>query len=82
MLTVYSKENCPFCVNAKNRLNMLGVEYQEKVLGQDITKEEFLNIYPNARTVPQIIEEDGTVIGGWEQLKVHPSYQLKKIDLD
>lgn len=82
MLTVYSKENCPFCVKAKHRLDLLGLEYEEKVLGVDITKEEFLAIYPNARTVPQIIEADGTNIGGWTQLSEHPNYQLKVIDID
>jgi len=82
MLTVYSKENCPACANAKNRLSILGVEYEEKTINKDITREEFLVIYPNARTLPQIIEEDGTVVGGWDQLRVHPNYQLKKIDID
>lgn len=82
MLTVYSKENCPFCVQAKHRLDLLKIEYEEKVLGVDLTKEEFLSIYPDARTVPQIIESDGTVLGGWSQLKEHPNYQLKSIDID
>lgn len=82
MLTVYSKENCPFCVKAKNRLNLLGVNYSEVILGVDMTKEDFLSIYPNARTVPQIIEADGTVIGGWTQLEAHANYQLKSIDID
>lgn len=82
MLTVYTKENCPFCVRAKNRLDLLGVDHSEVIIGKDISREDFLAIYPNARTVPQIIEADGNVIGGWEQLKDHPSYQPKVVDID
>lgn len=74
MLTVYSKENCDYCFKAKKHLDSIGVAYIEKLLGRDIDKETFLSIYPDARTVPQIVEENGNVIGGYTQLIAHEYY--------
>jgi len=86
MLTVYTKPDCVFCVRAKNLLNNRGVEFEEKVLGVDITRDEFVNIYPWARTMPQIFQEDGTSIGGFSQLEEYfkdlpsPGVSINEID--
>ena len=67
MIIVYTKDNCPYCVKAKALLKGYGLEYVETVIGKDITREEFLDIFPTAKTVPQIIL-DGERIGGYDDL--------------
>jgi glutaredoxin 3 len=67
MILVYTKDNCPHCVKAKTLLQVRGLEYSEVVIGKDITREEFMEAFPNARTVPQIIF-DNKNIGGYEEL--------------
>jgi len=64
---VYSKPNCPYCVRAKKLLETRNINYTEKVVGVNTTREELLEAAPNARTVPQIIINND-VIGGYEQL--------------
>jgi glutaredoxin 3 len=68
---IWSKNNCPYCVKAKVELTSRGITYEERILGIDWTKEQFLEMVPNARTVPQIFL-DGTYVGGYNQLM---SYQ-------
>lgn len=64
---VYSKDQCPYCVQAKNLLEKMRVSYEEKKIGVNCTREELLEAIPNARTVPQIVINKD-VIGGYEQL--------------
>jgi len=66
-VVVYSKDNCPYCVQAKNLLEKMKVSYEEKKLGVNCTREELLEAIPNARTVPQIVI-NSHVVGGYEQL--------------
>lgn len=67
-VTIYSKHYCPWCVKAKSELNRRGISYEELYLGEDLTKEQFLDIVGhNIQTVPQIII-DGKRIGGYEDL--------------
>ena len=66
---VWSKDYCPYCVNAKKLLDIKGIAYEERNISQGTwTKEQLLESVPNARTVPQIFI-DGTLIGGYDQLK-------------
>jgi hypothetical protein len=44
------------------------------MLDVDYTREELLSIYPQARTFPVIIDDDGAYIGGYDQLIIHPKY--------
>jgi glutaredoxin 3 len=69
MNKVYSKDNCPYCVKAKNLLKARGIDFTEIKIGVDITRDEFLATFPNARTVPQIILE-GEHVGGYDNLAV------------
>ena len=69
--TVWSKNQCPYCVMAKNLLRSNGVEYEERNISEGPwTKEQLLEAVPHARTLPQIIF-DGNLIGGYDQLKKH-----------
>jgi glutaredoxin len=65
---VWSKDQCPYCVQAKALLEMKGVEFEERNVSKDWTKEQLLEAVPNARTVPQIFLDD-KLIGGFQELR-------------
>jgi glutaredoxin len=75
---IYSKDNCPFCVRAKNLLNLKKIPFTEIKLGVQATKEDIqtrlalLGESVVVSTVPQIFYKDkaGKVhyIGGYDQL--------------
>jgi len=65
---VWTKDACPYCVQAKALLEQQRIEYQEKKIGVDYTREQLLEAVPTARTVPQIFL-DGNHVGGFTELK-------------
>lgn len=72
---LYTKNGCPFCVQAKLLLDMKGVEVTEYNFQTDPEKREELferaaaiNVVP--RTAPQIWL-DNEYIGGFDALKAH-----------
>lgn len=68
---VWSKESCPFCIQAKALLEARGIEYEERnISSQDWTREQLLEAVPNARTLPQIFL-DSQYIGGFTDLRNH-----------
>lgn len=77
MYKIYTKPNCNFCVRAKSLLDSANIPYAELVIGVDITREEVLNKFPTARSVP-IILEGTSYIGGYTELVEHlnPTSQL------
>jgi len=66
--TVWSKDSCPYCVQAKALLERKGIEFEEYKIGDGYTKEQLLEAVPTARTVPQIFL-DGEYVGGFTELK-------------
>ena len=64
---VYSKPDCVYCTRAKHLLDSRGYDYIERIIGTDITLEDFKAVFPNAKTVPQIII-NGKHIGGYDDL--------------
>ena len=67
---VWSKDACPFCGQAKNLLKLKGIEYEERNISRDWTREQLLEAVPDARTVPQIFL-DSELIGGFTELRKH-----------
>ena len=65
---VWSKDQCPFCVQAKTLLESRGIEYEERNVSRDWTKEQLLEAVPTARTLPQIFLDDAHV-GGFNELR-------------
>ena len=65
---VYSMQNCPFCVKAKNLLTQRGVEYQVEMIDEwaDQKWDDFVK-KSGMKTVPQIYVDD-QLIGGYSQL--------------
>lgn len=86
MFIVYSKPNCPYCVQAKGLLKFHGKEYLELVLDLGQKKDANVNyvflhdleaLLPGVRTVPQIFERFSGVtphtkhIGGFAELRTY-----------
>ena len=65
---IYSKPQCPFCVQAKNLAEQKGYDLTYKMLEEDFSREELFETFPGARTFPQIIV-DGEKIGGFTDFK-------------
>ena len=66
-VTVYTKDLCAYCNAAKSLLRKMNVQFNEAKIGTDITREELLEIAPNARTAPQIVINN-KVVGGYDDL--------------
>jgi glutaredoxin len=82
MLTIYSKNNCPFCVMAKNYLQSKNINFVEVNIEQDAEAREFVQ-RQGLRTVPQIFM-DGKIFveGGWSGLsKMTADDIIAEIDL-
>jgi glutaredoxin 3 len=64
---IYSKANCPYCDRAKILLRLKNKQYQEMKIGEDLTRDDFVSIFPNVKSVPHIII-NGDEIGGFDKL--------------
>ena len=67
---VWSKDGCSHCVQAKALLDSRGIEYEERNIMHDWTREQLLEAVPNARTLPQIFVDE-QLIGGFTELRKH-----------
>lgn len=68
MIQIYSKENCPHCVTAKELTKSKGLDFEVLMLGVDYSREDMMVLAPKARTVPQVFD-DGDLIGGVPELQ-------------
>jgi len=68
MIKIYGKAQCPHCDQAKQFCEMNNFEYEYKQLDVDFNRELVLEMFPEARTFPQIII-NGDKIGGFDKLK-------------
>ena len=64
---VYSKDSCPYCVKAINLLETTDLDFEVHKLGEDFSREELLEWFPDARTFP-VVTLDNMWIGGYDQL--------------
>ncbi|QGZ16223.1 glutaredoxin [Erwinia phage Hena1] len=69
--TVYGKDNCPFCTAAKGLLMSKALPFTYLTLGVDYTREELIEKCAPAipRTVPQIFDGYGSLVGGFTELQ-------------
>lgn len=65
---VWSKDQCPYCDQAKALLKMRGIEFEERNINKDWTREQLLEAVPTARTLPQIFLNN-ELVGGFTELK-------------
>lgn len=65
---VWSKNQCPYCVQAKALLESRGIEYEERNINDGWDREDLLAAVPGARSVPQIFL-DNELVGGFTELR-------------
>lgn len=68
IVQIYGKDNCPYCDMAKNLAVKEGHEMTYRKLGTDFDALEMFEIFPTARTFPQLIV-DGEKIGGYTEFE-------------
>jgi glutaredoxin len=62
-VTIYSKEDCPYCKKIKTVFNLLNVDFIEYTLGDDFTRENFISEFGENSTFPRVVI-DGKLTGG------------------
>jgi len=73
MIELYTRrETCLWCIKAKEKLNAAHYDFTEIVVGEGISRDDFIvkfwNNVPNPRpTAPQIVV-NGRHVGGFEEL--------------
>lgn len=78
MLTVYTKNNCSFCMMAKSLLENKNIEFQTINIEEDEDARDFI-ISEGHRTMPQIYENGELYVeGGFQGLR--KKLQEEKID--
>jgi len=77
MLTVYSKNHCPFCDQAKALLKNKNIPYKEVKIDETPEAREFI-VAEGHRTVPQIYKDGKLFVeGGFNGLRKLNEDQLK-----
>ena len=67
LVEIYGKTGCPYCEKAKQICETRELKYNYYTLDREYSRETLLEMFPGARTVPQI-RIGTTKIGGYEQL--------------
>jgi glutaredoxin 3 len=67
VITVYSKNNCPFCDRAKVLLESKGVPFKTIMMEENTGAREFL-MEQGLRSVPQIFKDGVLLPGGFQGL--------------
>ena len=65
MITVYTKDDCPFCDMAKALLESRGVEYRTVNVSEQSEARDFL-VENGHRSVPQIFRGTTHIPGGYQ----------------
>jgi glutaredoxin 3 len=68
MITIYGKENCPWCIRAKDLAEQYSLKYTYLDIGiNPELRTELFERHPETKTVPQIWWDDRH-LGGYEAL--------------
>jgi glutaredoxin 3 len=79
MLTLYTRDYCPYCTKAKNLLSSIGASFEEIDITE--TPEIIMELAKKSkmRTVPQIFLDDIS-LGGYSDIEaLHRAGKLKEI---
>ena len=68
MYTVYSKQGCSSCENAKELLTAKGLDFEVKMLGEDYSLMEMFEVAPRSHKTFPMILKDGEYLGGFDKL--------------
>jgi glutaredoxin len=71
MITVYTKQNCPQCVQAKQLLNSKNIEFSEVEVAYETTSKspnkqyvdrtDFMERFPTVRAMPFVLNDSATI---------------------
>ena len=79
MYTIYSKPSCGYCLQARALLEQNKVEFEYRKLGTHYSLQEFMELFPDAKSFPQIfiVDENGNkeLVGGYTELVEHLKQQ-------
>lgn len=67
---VYTKIDCPFCVQVKSLLDEKGILYEEVPMNNDHERQAFYTKH-GCSSVPQVFDEAGLRIGGYQETRRH-----------
>ncbi len=67
--TIYSKNNCSSCIQAKQLLEMKQQSFIYKVLNEDYTLSEFMNVAPSSHKTFPLVLKNEEYLGGYNELK-------------
>lgn len=67
MILIYGKDGCSYCEKTKQLCKERGYDFEYRTLNVDYTREQLLEMFPLAKTVPQIVI-NGNKIGGYTEL--------------
>lgn len=67
MIIVYSTRTCTACDRLKTILNEKNIEYENKIVNEDIKADDFIDKF-GVTTVPVIVIDDKTYFGVTEEL--------------
>lgn len=76
MITVYTKNYCPYCVQAKALLDSLGAKYSNVDITNDQDKMIEISQKSGLLTVPQIFVDDQCLGGYTDIQKLHQEGKL------
>ena len=62
-IIIYTTSGCFYCDQAKQLCDRANVQYHASEVGTNITREEFIKLYPHVQAYPYVII-DGKEIGG------------------
>ena len=66
-LVLITRKDCIYCNQAKDILRENSREFEEKIIGETITRDEVRAAYPDQKLLPIVIV-DGTAIGTYGEL--------------
>ena len=78
MLTVYSKNDCPYCVRTKQLLESKGIEYTEINIEYDPESRQML-VDKGLRSVPKIFHGYELIPGGFNGLAKQSNEFFEKV---
>ncbi len=67
MIEVYQAEWCPHSRVIRQRLTELGVDYIARQVAPDVEERDALREATGCSTIPVVVLEDGTVLGGRDE---------------
>jgi glutaredoxin 3 len=75
LITVYSKNQCPYWLQAKNLLNAKGIQFTEVKIDEDAEARKFV-LSQGHRTVPQIYQDGKLLVEGGYTGLTNSSYVI------